>query len=76
MKLKKYNDKNTKRRKITLISISVIVLVSISFLLYKSFASFTENVEFPMMKGQVDYFGNSDIYFAFLYYLFEQIIYC
>ena len=65
MKLKKYNDKNTKRRKITLISISVIVLVSISFLLYKTFASFTENVEFPIMKGQVDYFGNSDIYFAF-----------
>ena len=65
MKLEKYVDKSTKRRKTVLISISVIVLISISFLLYKTFASFTESAEFPMMKGQVDYFGNSDIYLAF-----------
>ena len=65
MKLEKYVDKNKKRRKTILISISVIVLISISFLLYKTFASFSENVEFPIMKGQVDYFGNSDVYFAF-----------
>ncbi len=65
MKLEKYVDKSVKRRKVILISISVIVLISVSFLLYKTFASFTENVEFPMMKGKVDYFGNSDIYFVF-----------
>ncbi len=65
MKLEKYVDKNLKIRKTILISISVIVLIGVSFLLYKTFASFTENVEFPMMKGKVDYFGNSDIYFAF-----------
>ena len=65
MKLEKYVDKNIKRRKVILISISAIVLISISFLLYKTFASFTESAEFPMMKGKVDYFGNSDIYFVF-----------
>ena len=65
MKLEKYVDKESKRRKIILISISIIVLVGVSFLLYKTFASFTENVEFPMMNGKVDYFGNSDIYFVF-----------
>ena len=65
MKLEKYEDKSKKKRKIVLISISVIVLVSVSFLLYKTFASFTESAEFPMMNGKVDYFGNSDIYFVF-----------
>ena len=65
MKLKKYEDKSKKKRKIVLISISVIVLISVSFLLYKTFASFSEEVEFPMMNGKVDYFGNSDIYFIF-----------
>ena len=68
MKLEKYVDKSVKRRKTILISISVIVLISVSFLLYKTFAVFTENVEFPMMKGKVDYFGNSDIYFVFYKY--------
>ena len=65
MKLEKYVDKSVKRRKAFLISISVIVLISVSLLLYKTFASFTETAEFPMMKGKVDYFGNSDIYFVF-----------
>ena len=65
MKLKKYEDKSKKKRKAILISISVVVLISVSFLLYKTFASFTENAEFPMMNGKVDYFGNSDIYFVF-----------
>ena len=63
--IEKYVDKSVKRRKTLLISISVIVLISVSFLIYKTFASFTESAEFPMMKGKVDYFGNSDIYFAF-----------
>ena len=65
MKLEKYVDKSVKRRKALIISISAIVLISVSFLLYKTFASFTESAEFPMMKGKVDYFGNSDIYFVF-----------
>ena len=65
MKLEKYVDKNEKKRKVILISISTIVLISISFLLYKTFASFTESAEFPIMNGKVDYFGNSDIYFVF-----------
>ena len=65
MKLEKYVDKESKRRKIMLISLGIVVLVSVSFLLYKTFARFTESAEFPMMKGKVDYFGNSDIYFAF-----------
>ncbi len=65
MKLEKYVDKSVKRRKTIIISLGTIVLISVSFLLYKTFASFTENAEFPMMKGKVDYFGNSDIYFAF-----------
>ncbi len=65
MKLEKYEDKNKKKRKIILISIGVIVLISLSLILYKTFASFSEEVSFPMMKGKVDYFGNSDIYFAF-----------
>ena len=65
MKLEKYEDKSKKKRKIVIISISLIVLISVSFLLYKTFASFTESAEFPMMNGKVDYFGNSDIYFAF-----------
>ena len=64
MKLEKYVDKS-KKKKVILLSISVIVLISLSLLLYKTFASFTESVEFPMMNGKVDYFGNSDIYFAF-----------
>ncbi len=64
-KLEKYVDKRKKRRKVILISISAIVLVGFSFLMYKTFASFTESAEFPMMKGKVDYFGNSDIYFVF-----------
>ena len=34
-------------------------------MLYKTFANFSEEVSFPMMNGKVDYFGNSDIYFAF-----------
>ena len=65
MKLDKYENKSKNKRKKLLISLGVIVLISISFLLYKTFASFTEEVEFPIMKGQVDYFGNSDVYFAF-----------
>ena len=65
MKLEKYVDKDKKRRIAILITISVIVLISVSLILYKTFASFTESAEFPMMKGKVDYFGNSDIYFVF-----------
>ena len=65
MKLEKYEDKSKKKRKVILISISVIVLIGISLLLYKTFASFTESAEFPIMNGKVDYFGNSDVYFAF-----------
>ena len=65
MKLEKYIDKTKKKRKIILISLGVIILISVSLLLYKTFASFSETVEFPMIKGKVDYFGNSDIYFAF-----------
>ena len=65
MKLEKYVDKESKRRKVCLITLGVLVVVSVSLVLYKTFASFTESVEFPMMKGKVDYFGNSDIYFAF-----------
>ena len=65
MKLEKYEDKRKKNRKLILISISVIVLISVSLLLYKTFASFTESAEFPIMNGKVDYFGNSDIYFVF-----------
>ena len=65
MKLEKYVDKDKKRRKVILIGISIIVLISASFLLYKTFASFTESAEFPIMNGKVDYFGNSDVYFAF-----------
>ncbi len=56
MKLEKYVDKESKRKKFILISISVIVLISVSLLLYKTFASFTESAEFPMMNGKVDYF--------------------
>ena len=65
MKLEKYEDKSKKKRKVVLISLVVIVLISVSLLLYKTFAVFNEHVEFPMMNGKVDYFGNSDIYFAF-----------
>ena len=69
MKLEKYVDKKSKRKKTILISISIsisiIILVCVSFLLYKTFANFSEEVSFPMMNGKVDYFGNSDVYFAF-----------
>ncbi len=65
MKLEKYEDKNKKKRKVILVSIGVIVLISVSLILYKTFASFSEEVSFPIMKGKVDYFGNSDVYFAF-----------
>ncbi len=65
MKLERYQDKSKMKRKVILISISVVVLISVSLLLYKTFASFTESAEFPMMNGKVDYFGNSDVYFAF-----------
>ena len=65
MKLEKYEDKSKKKRKAMLISLGVIVLLGISLILYKTFASFSEEVSFPMMNGKVDYFGNSDIYFAF-----------
>ena len=44
---------------------SVIVLISVSLILYKTFASFTESIEFPIIDGKVDYFGNSDVYFVF-----------
>ncbi len=65
MKLGKYEDKDKKKRKIILISISIIVIIGISFLLIKTFAIFTESVEFPLMNGKVDYYGNSDFYFVF-----------
>ncbi len=65
MKLEKYEDKIKKKRKTILISIVVIVLISVSFLLYKTFAYFTENAEFHFMEGKVDYFGNADVYFVF-----------
>ena len=65
MKLEKYEDENNKKSKIILISLGVIVLISVSLILYKTFASFSEEVSFPMMNGKVDYFGNSDVYFAF-----------
>ena len=65
MKLEKYVDKNEKRRRTILITISALVLIGVSLILYKTFASFTESAEFPMMKGKVDYFGNSDVYFVF-----------
>ena len=65
MKLEKYENKLNKKRNIIFISLGVIVLISVSLLLYKTFASFTENVSFPIMEGKVDYFGNSDVYFVF-----------
>ena len=66
MKLEKYQNKSEKKKKVLLISLAIVVLASVSFLLYKTFASFTETREFPFMNGQVDYFGNSDVYFAFV----------
>ncbi len=65
MKLEKYTDNKTRNKKIMLISIGTIVLISVSLLLYKTFAVFSENKSFPFMSGQVDYFGNSDVYFLF-----------
>ena len=65
MKPEKYEDKSKKKRKAILISLGVIVLIGVSFLLYKTFASFSESAEFSIMKGKVDYFGISDIYFVF-----------
>ena len=65
MKLKKYQEKKEKKKNIMLICIGVIVLLGISLLVYKTFAVFNEQVSFPFMKGKVDYYGNSDVYFAF-----------
>ena len=65
VKLEKYEDKSNKKRKIILISLGVVVLISVSLLLYKTFASFMESADFHFMEGKVDYFGNSAIYFVF-----------
>ncbi len=65
MKLEKYKDKSKKKRNTILISLVVIVLISVSFLLYKTFASFTESTEFHFIDGKVDYYGNADVYFIF-----------
>ena len=65
MKLEKYEDKSKKKRRTILISLGVIILIGLSFILYKTFASFMESAEFKIMEGKVDYFGNSDVYFVF-----------
>ena len=65
MKLEQYKDKKAENKKILTISIGIVLLISVSLLLYKTFAIFKETMNFPFMSGQVDYFGNSDVYFVF-----------
>ncbi len=65
MKLESFKDKKATRRKMILISLGVITIVGVSFLLYKTFASFSREVSFPLMSGKVNYYGDSDIIFAF-----------
>ncbi len=65
MKLEQYKDKKAEKKKILTISIGVVLLISVSLLLYKTFAIFKETATFSFMSGQVDYFGNSDVYFLF-----------
>ena len=58
MKIEKYIDKDKNRRKTIIISISAIVLISVSFLLYKTFASFTESAEFPTLNVIMEQVSN------------------
>ncbi len=65
MKLESFKDKKVTRRKMILISLGVIIIVGVSLLLYKTFASFSREVSFPMMSGKVNYYGNADLIFVF-----------
>ena len=55
MKLERYKDKKETRKKVMLIGLTVITLVSITMMLYKTFANFRQEVTFQIMSGKVIY---------------------
>ena len=55
MKLEKYKDKKETRRKVILIGLNVVTLVSVTMMLYKTFAKFSTSTSFPIMSGKVKY---------------------
>ena len=55
MKLERYKDKKETRKKAMLIGLTVITLISITMILYKTFAKFTTTTSFTIMSGKVIY---------------------
>ena len=55
MKLERYKDKKETRKKVMLIVLTVVTLVSITMMLYKTFAKFTTSTSFTIMSGKVKY---------------------
>ena len=53
MKLERYKDKKDTRRKTLLIGLTLLTLVSITMMLYKTFANFRQEVTFQIMSGKV-----------------------
>ena len=60
MKLERYKDKKETRKKAMLIGLTVITLISITMILYKTFAKFTTTTSFTIMSGKVIYKKNND----------------
>ena len=55
MKLERYKDKKETRKKVILISLTVLTIVSVTMMLYKTFAKFTTTTSFQIMSGKVVY---------------------
>ncbi len=63
MKLKRL-DKN-KHKKILLSVIFGIVFICVGILIGKTFAMYQVNKSFEFVNGKVNYYGHSDVYFAY-----------
>ena len=64
MKLEKFKSK--KKKNILIIILFIILInITLGYLFTRSRAQFKQEKSFKIVDGQVDYYGDSDVYFAF-----------
>ncbi len=65
MKLKKLEKLRKNRKKIILGTIAILCTLGIGLLLGRTFSLYQVNKSFEFVNGKVNYYGKSDVYFAF-----------
>ena len=64
MKIEMYKN-NNKKKKNLLIALCSLGVIGISLVIGSSFAKFSENKNFKIIEGNIDYYGDADIIFSY-----------